>query len=273
MNRKKLLNFLRIIISWSFVGVVLIPFGMVVLNSLKTTQESARMNMKLPDKLHFENYMEVIEEGHMVRSFFNSLFIALFCVIIGITVSAMAAYVISRYKSKLNRFCFYFFFVGLIAPVNYVTTIRVMKWLHLINSYRGMILLNAALAIPFAVFLFHGFIITVPREIDEAGVIDGCGPASLFFRVVFPLLKPVTITAGVLTFISCWNDFITPLYILNDTRKWGMIISVYNFWGLYTSEWNLICAVIVLTLAPIMIVYILAQKYIIAGMTAGSVKG
>ena len=231
------------------------------------------MNMKLPDKLHFENYMEVIEEGHMVRSFFNSLFIALFCVIIGITVSAMAAYVISRYKSKLNRFCFYFFFVGLIAPVNYVTTIRVMKWLHLINSYRGMILLNAALAIPFAVFLFHGFIITVPREIDEAGVIDGCGPASLFFRVVFPLLKPVTITAGVLTFISCWNDFITPLYILNDTRKWGMIISVYNFWGLYTSEWNLICAVIVLTLAPIMIVYILAQKYIIAGMTAGSVKG
>ena len=90
---------------------------------------------------------------------------------------------------------------------------------------------------------------------------------------VFPLLKPVTITAGVLTFISCWNDFITPLYILNDTRKWGMIISVYNFWGLYTSEWNLICAVIVLTLAPIMIVYILAQKYIIAGMTAGSVKG
>ncbi len=270
MNRKKLLNFLRIIISWSFVGVVLIPFGLVVLNSLKTTQESARMNMKLPDKLHFENYLEVIEEGHMVRSFFNSLFIALFCVIIGITVSAMAAYVISRYKSKLNRFCFYFFFVGLIAPVNYVTTIRVMKWLHLINSYRGMILLNAALAIPFAVFLFHGFIITVPREIDEAGVID---PASLFFRVVFPLLKPVTITAGVLTFISCWNDFITPLYILNDTRKWGMIISVYNFWGLYTSEWNLICAVIVLTLAPIMIVYILAQKYIIAGMTAGSVKG
>ena len=76
-----------------------------------------------------------------------------------------------------------------------------------------------------------------------------------------------------LTFISCWNDFITPLYILNDSKKWGMIISVYNFWGLYTSEWNLICAVIVLTLAPIMVVYVFAQKYIIAGMTAGSVKG
>lgn len=273
MTKKKCLNMIRILFSWSFVGIVLIPFGLILLNSLKTTQDAARMNMKWPAKLEFGNYFQVMEEGNMIRSFFNSLFIATFCVIIGITVSAMAAYVISRYKSRLNRFCFYFFFVGLIAPVNYITTLRVMKFLNLTNTYRGMILLNSALAIPFAVFLFHGFIVTVPIEIDEAGVIDGCGPWSLFFRVVFPLLKPVTITAAVLTFISCWNDFTTPLYILNDSRKWGMIISVYNFWGLYTSEWNLICAVIVLTLAPIMIVYIFAQKYIIAGMTAGSVKG
>ena len=273
MSKKKGLNILRIVVSWAFVGTVLIPFGLIVLNSLKTTQESARMNMKWPAALEFGNYLEVIREGHMLRSFFNSLLIAVFCVIIGILASAMAAYVISRYKSRLNRFCFYFFFVGLIAPVNYITTIRVMKFLHLVNTYKGMVLLNAALAIPFAVFLFHGFIVTVPREIDEAGVIDGCGPVSLFFNVVFPLLKPVTITASVLTFISCWNDFITPLYILNDSKKWGMIISVYNFWGLYTSEWNLICAVIVLTLAPIMVVYVFAQKYIIAGMTAGSVKG
>jgi len=157
--------------------------------------------------------------------------------------------------------------------VIHIPLLNVMKFLGLVNTYRGMILLNAALAIPFAMFLFHGFIVTVPREIDEAGVIDGCGPLSLYFSIVFPLLKPVTITAGVLTFISSWNDFITPLYVLNDSKKWGMIISVYNFWGLYTSDWNLICAVIVLTLLPIMVVYIFAQKYIIAGMTAGSVKG
>lgn len=273
MSKKKWLEILRILVAWSFIGIVLIPIGLILLNSLKTTQEAARMNMQLPAKLMFENYIEVIRQSNMIRSFFNSLIISLFCVIIGILVSSMAAYVISRYKSKLNRFCFYFFFVGLIAPINYITTLRVMKFLNIMNTYRGMILLNAALAIPFAVFLFHGFIVTVPREIDEAGVIDGCGALSLYFRIVFPLLKPVTITASVLTFISSWNDFITPLYVLNDSKKWGMIISVYNYWGLYTSDWNLICAVIVLTLLPITVVYIFAQKYIIAGMTAGSVKG
>lgn len=273
MNKKKWMKILQIFAAWSFSGVVLVPIGLVLLNSLKTSQESARMNMKWPTGLEFKNYLQVIRQGNMIRSFFNSLIISLFCVIIGILVSSMAAYVISRYRSRLNRFCFYFFFVGLIAPINYVTTLRVMKFLDIVNTYRGMILLNAALAIPFAVFLFYGFIATVPREIDEAGIIDGCSPLSLYFKIVFPLLKPVTITASVLTFISCWNDFITPLYVLNDSKKWGMIISVYNFWGLYTSDWNLICAVIVLTLLPIMVVYVFAQKYIIAGMTAGSVKG
>lgn len=260
-------------IGWLLSLVVIVPFMIVLLNSLKTETDASLMNLSIPKSIQLQNYLEVITKGNMIRSFLNSLLISTLCVVLGIIVSAMAAFIISRNKSGFNRFCYYFFFIGLIAPVNYITTIKMLKVLHINNTYTGMILFNAALAIPFAVFLFTGFISTVPKEIDESGMIDGCSSLNLFFRIVFPLLKPVTITASILTFISSWNDFMTPLYILNQSEKWTMILSVYNFWGFYTAQWNLICSVIVLTLLPILIVYIFAQKYIIAGMTAGSVKG
>lgn len=260
-------------LGWLFSLIVIVPFLVVVINSLKTEAEANLMGLSIPDSIQLQNYIEVISKGNMVRSFFNSLLISTFCVLIGILVSAMAAFIISRNKSKFNRICYYLFFIGLIAPVNYITTIKTLKLLHINNSYTGVILFNSALAIPFAVFLFTGFISTVPKEIDESGTIDGCNSMNLFFRIVFPLLKPVTITASILTFISSWNDFMTPLYLLNQSQKWTMILSVYNFWGFYTAQWNLICSVIVLTLLPILIIYIFAQKYIIAGMTAGSVKG
>lgn len=260
-------------LGWILSLIVIVPFMVVVVNSLKTEAEANLMNLSMPKNIQLQNYIEVISKGNMVRSFFNSLLISTVCVLLGILVSAMAAFIMSRNKTRLNRFCYYLFFIGLIAPVNYITTIKTLKFLHINNSYTGIILFNSALAIPFAVFLFAGFISTVPKEIDESGTIDGCNSMNLFVRIVFPLLKPVTITASILTFISSWNDFMTPLYLLNQSQKWTMILSVYNFWGFYTSQWNLICSVIVLTLLPILIIYIFAQRYIIAGMTAGSVKG
>jgi raffinose/stachyose/melibiose transport system permease protein len=221
----------------------------------------------------FENYAAVFRDGNVLRSFFNSFCIAAFCVLIGIVVSAMAAFVIYRNRKAFHKVCFYLFFLGLIAPINYITTIRMMQVLRVINTYQGIILLYGAMAIPFAFFLFYNFMATIPGEIDEAAIIDGAHTGQLFFRVVFPLLKPVTITASLLTFISAWNDFITPLYVLNRSARWGMIISVYNYWGTYTHQWHLICAVIVLTLLPILVIYIVSQKYIIAGMTSGAIKG
>ena len=122
-------------------------------------------------------------------------------------------------------------------------------------------------------FLIHGFVAKVPVDLDEAAVIDGCGPIRLFFLVVFPMLKPAIATSAVLTFLNTWNEFVSPLYFLNKTEQWPMTLSVYNFFGMYFKDWNLVCADILLTSLPVLLVYLLGQRYIVSGMTAGAVKG
>ena len=126
--------------------------------------------------------------------------------------------------------------------------------------------------LPMAVFLYTGFIKTVPRELDEAAFIDGCGPVRLFYQIIFPLLKPVTMTIFILSFIGAWNDVMIPMFFSNS-GKWALPLTVYNFYGGYVKSWNYIFADIIITISPLLLVYIFAQKYVIAGMTAGAVKG
>ena len=154
----------------------------------------------------------------------------------------MASYVLSRRQTKLHNALYVYFFLGLIAPVNYVTTLFTLKFLHLQNTYTGIILEFGTLGIPFLVFLYYGFYDSIPKELDEAAVIDGCTPFQLFFRVIFPLLKPATITGLVLNFLGAWNDFVTPLYLLSDNKKLGMTNSIYNFFGEHFNDWNMIFA-------------------------------
>jgi len=229
--------------------------------------------MSLPSIARWGNYLEVVRTGHLVRAFFNSLLISSTSVAICIVVTSMASFILSRNRSRANRLIYNYFFLGLIAPLNYVTTIHVLKALHIQNTYAGIILVYATLGIPFAMFVYYSFVNSIPREIDEAAIIDGCGPARLFFRVIFPLLKPVTITALVLNFLGAWNDFVSPLYLLNRSDKLGMVNSIYNFFGMHQNEWNLIFANIILSILPILALYLFGQRYIVSGMTTGAVKG
>ena len=158
-------------------------------------------------------------------------------------------------------------------PVNYVALTKVMITLQLMNSRLGVILFYAATQISFSLFIFYGFAGRLPVELDEAAVIDGCGSFQLFFRIILPLLKPAVTTVIVLSFLNTWNDFISPLYFLGSSTKWPMTLSVYNFFGMYFKDWNLVCADIVLTSLPVLLVYLLGQKYIVAGIMSGAVKG
>ena len=158
-------------------------------------------------------------------------------------------------------------------PTNFVTLMKVMQITHLINTQFGVILLYAASSIPFNVFLIYAFVETLPRELDEAAIIDGCSPTRLFFSVIYPLLTPVLVTAGVLNLLGIWNEFLLPLYYLNRSAYWPMTLAVYNFFGQFESDWSLVSADIVLTILPVILVYLLAQRFILSGMTAGSVKG
>lgn len=261
------------IISLFISLIVLIPLVVLFLNSFKTSAEADKMALSLPTEWVFENYSTVIEQGKLVSSFFNGLLYATGSVVIIVIVVSLAAFVISRNMKGINRFLYYFIISGIAMPINNVSLMKVMQAFHLINTRGGIILLYAAINIPLSLFLAYGFIDTIPREIDEAAVIDGCTPWQLFTQVIAPLLKPIVSTLFVLDFMAIWNDFTMPLYYLNNSQKWPMTLAVYNFFGAFQNSWNLVAADIMLTLLPVLIVFVLGQKYIVGGVAAGSVKG
>jgi raffinose/stachyose/melibiose transport system permease protein len=215
----------------------------------------------------------VVDKGKLATSFLNSVFYATSSTVLGTLFAAMAAYVLSRNPTRLNRFLYFFLIMGIALPINFFTLTKIMQVTHLINTKAGIILLYTATQIPFAVFLIYGFIDSVPRELDEAAIIDGCGPVQLFFRIILPLLTPVLVTTGILNFLGVWNDFLLPLYYLNNSANWPMTLAVYNFFGQYQQSWNLVSADILLTILPVIAIYLVGQRFILSGLTTGAVKG
>ena len=261
------------VLAWCISLILLAPLVLILLNSFKTSQAASDMNLALPEAFQWSNYSVVIQKGKLTVTFFNSLLYSAGSVLLCTLLSAMASYVLSRNRSKLHQFLYYFIVLGIAMPINFVTLMKVMQFTGLINSRTGIILLYTAIQTPFNVFLIHSFVGKIPNDIDEAAIVDGAGPLRLFMVVILPLLKPVLVTVMVLTFLNTWNEFILPLYFLGNSSKWPMTLAVYNFFGMYAKDWNLVCADIVLTCLPVIVVYLLGQKYIVTGMTAGAVKG
>lgn len=253
--------------------VMFIPVYLVIVNSLKTKAQASSMGIGLPTALQWKNFATVIERGKLVTAFGNSMLYAVAATAIGVTLAALAAYVLSRNRTRANRFVYFFIIMGIAMPTNFVTLTKVMQSVHLINTQLGIILLYAATQIPFSVFLIYAFVQTLPRELDEAAIIDGCSPPRLFFSVIFPLLTPVLVTAAVLNLLGIWNEFLLPLYYLNRSTHWPMTLAVYNFFGQFQADWSLVSADVVLTILPVIIIYLLAQRFILSGMTSGAVKG
>ena len=272
-KRRKILTVIKGAILWILSILVFIPLLIILFNSFKTQGESVSMEFSLPTQWVAANYTEVLEKVNIFQAFSNSIIISVGTVLIATVGASLASDVMARRRTRLTKGCYLFFLVGLVAPLNMVPAVLVLQKLHLMNSLIGLILLYSALVIPFTVFLYYGFIGTVPREIDEAAIIDGCGPLTLFGRIIFPLLKPVTVTVIILNFMNAWNDFITPFYVMNASEKMPLTTIVYSFFGQFQRSWNLVCVIMVMILVPIIIVYAIGQKYIIAGMTAGAVKG
>ena len=231
------------------------------------------MGIDLPNSLNLANFSTVVDKGKLAISFLNSVFYASGSTILATLFAAMAAYVLSRNPTRLNRFLYFFLIMGIALPMNFFTLTKIMQVTHLINTKVGIIILYSATQIPFSVFLIYGFIDSVPRELDEAGIIDGCGPLQLFVRIILPLLTPVLVTTGILNFLGVWNDFLLPLYYLNNSANWPMTLAVYNFFGQYQQNWNLVSADILLTILPVIVIYLVGQRFILSGLSAGAVKG
>ena len=253
--------------------VMILPIYLVVVNSLKDSVQARAMGVEFPNSLHLDNYLTVIDEGKLGQAFTNSVLYTGLATILCILCATAAAFVMARNRTRLNRFWYFFLVMGIAIPLNYVTMTKVMQITHLVNSQLGMILLYAAFKLPFAVFVIYAFVHTVPREIDEAAVIDGCSPRQLFWSVMMPLLRPAWITVGILTFLDLWSEFVMPLYFLSSSSKWPMTLAVYNFFGIYEANWNLVSADVVLTILPVVMVFLIGQRYVMSGITTGAVKG
>lgn len=264
---------LKNILAWVASLLVIIPVLLVILNAFKADGETINMTLSLPKSWVVSNFSTVIEKGKLVRSFFNSMLYAGAGTILTLFFGSMSAYVFSRRRTKGMKLIYMYVVLGMVIPINYVTLTKTMITLGLTNTQPGIILLYMALQTPFTIFLIYGFVSKIPVELDEAAIIDGCNPIQLFVYIILPMLKSAIITAGVLCFLNCWNEFMMPLYFLHSSEKWPMTLAVYNFFGQYEMKWNLICSDVLLTCAPVLIVYLICQKYIVGGQTAGAVKG
>ena len=272
-KNKFIQNLLKNLLAWFASLLVLVPLALIVLNAFKGDGEAITMTMQLPKVWQFSNFATVIEKGKLLRSFLNSLLYAGTSTLITIVLAGMAAYIFSRRRSRGVGIFYMYVVLGMVIPVNYVTLTKIMQITHLINTAPGIILLYTAMQLPFSVFLIFGFVSKIPVELDEAAILDGCTPIQLFLEVILPMLKSAMITAGVLCFLNTWNEFIMPLYFLHSSEKWPMTLAIYNFFGQFEMNWNLICADVILTCLPVVLLYVTCQKYIVGGQTEGAVKG
>ncbi|MBY0117434.1 carbohydrate ABC transporter permease [Paenibacillus sp. FSL H7-0942] len=271
--RKRLASIGLNVLAWLLSLVVLIPFVVIVLNSFKSDAEAKVLKLTLPEKFIFENYKIVYEQGHLGGSFFNSLLHSGASSLLLVFVVAFSAFTLSRNHSRLSKFLYFFLILGITLPLNYIPLMEVMKSMGMINSHVGMILLYTAMGIPISLFITYAFVSNIPKELDEAAIMDGCNGIKLFLRIIVPLLTSVLVTVFVLNFLSVWNEFTAPLYMLNTVEMWPMTLAVYNFFGQFSAQWNLVSADIVLTSLPVLIVFLIGQKYIVGGLTSGAVKG
>ncbi|GIO40277.1 MULTISPECIES: carbohydrate ABC transporter permease [Paenibacillus] len=253
--------------------LILLPVMIMIIGSFKTSAEVLDFSLKFPKKWMFSNYMTVFREGGIGRAFLNSVVITGISSVINIVASSAASFILARRETKFANTLYMYFFMGLIAPMSTITTIRIVQWMGFYGSVTSVILIYASLNTAFSVFLYSGFIKTIPKALDEVAFLEGAGVFSVFFRIVTPLILPVNATVAIMVFMSVWNDITIPLYFLTDSSTWTMPLSIYNFYGKFSRDWNLIFANLVLTSLPVFILYLFGQKYIVSGLTAGAVKG
>ncbi|MFX3635048.1 MAG: carbohydrate ABC transporter permease [Candidatus Pristimantibacillus sp.] len=253
-----------------------VPLYFVIVNALKNPKDAALMNMKWPETIHiWENIVEVVQarDYMLFRAFYNSTLITVLAIVILVVISAMAGFVLQRRTDKATPFINFFVFAGLIIPPAVVPTIWVLQELGIFKTLTGIVAVEVALGFPFCVILFRGFMVGIPKEIDEAAVMDGYNKWRLFFGIILPLLKPVTATVVITQSVFIFNDFTNPLYFFPGADNATIQLTLYNFTSQFVSQWNLLFTNILLITIPLLVLFLIFNKKIVAGMTAGSVKG
>jgi raffinose/stachyose/melibiose transport system permease protein len=262
-------NLVLILVS----AAIIFPLLFLVNTSLKSSQEFLATPTTWTSSLHWENFAKAWQEAKLGRYFLNTVAYAIGAVTLICLVNVMAAYPLARGHFRGANALYLLFVSGLFMPGSLVPMIYLMKSVNLMNTAPGYVLLLTGGSIPLTILILTGFIRTVPREIDEAAVIDGCSYLRFIFTILVPLIKPALATVALLNSIGVWNDFIGPLIYLPDPAKRTLSSGLYVFFGQFSTNWTIVAASILIIVVPILVIYIFLQRYIVAGITTGAVKG
>ena len=258
--------------------VFIFPIYLVVINSFKSKFNIIGEPFSFPNEdtfVGFENYINGMESADIVGSFIRTLVITVGSVIAIVVLTSMTAWYITRVKSKFNKCVYYLFLFSMIVPFQMVMFTMTSVSINLgLNNIFGIIPVYLGFGAGLSVFMFSGFVKSLPKEIEEAAMIDGCSPIKTFFMVVFPILKPTAITVAILNAMWIWNDFLLPYLLLGSSEKTLSVAIQLTMQGAYGSiDWGGFMAMLVLAIIPIIAFYLACQKYIIKGVIDGAVKG
>lgn len=269
------------LLGWVIAVLTLFPMYIMVVNSFKGRAQIFTDTMGLPKSLDFSYYINAVGKMKFVQALYNSLFVTIISIIFIIIFSSMTAWVLVRHKTKTSNFILYMFVATMLIPFQSVM-IPLMQYMakwqikainfSMIDSHFGLIFMNIGFKLSLSVFLYHGFIKSIPVSLEEAAMIDGANKFQVFWRIVFPTLKPITVTVAILNVISIWNDYLLPSLVLRSPALRTIPLSTFYFFGEFTIQWNLAMAGLVLSIIPVIIFYLFSQKYIIKGVMAGAVK-
>ena len=253
-----------------------IPIYYLIVTTFKSPREATEGPLKLPEVWMIENYIEAWKNMEYPRALFNTVTITVLAVGIIVLVTSLAGYALARTKTKWGNRFFLLFLAGLMVPfqMNIVSLFKIVKSVGLMNTIWAVILVDVAINVPQGIFLFKEFIeSSVPKELEEAAEIDGCSVIQKFFVIVLPLLKPVIATVVIIVTLNVWNEFMTPLLFIQGRENDVILQEVSRNIGQFSTDWTALFPMLMLGVAPLMIFYIFMQKYIIAGVSAGAVKG
>ena len=267
---------LRNIILLCGLILILFPLWLVLINSFKTLEEAGKNFFALPSRLNFDNYRELFANSNYWIFLRNSLKITVISIILILILVPSISYAIARnFNKKYYKTIYYYLLLGLFIPSQVVLlpVTKMMSKLNMLN-HGGLILLYAAFSLTQGVFLFVNYIRGLPYEIEESAQIDGCSVFQTYVRIVLPLVKPMISTLLLMDVLWIWNDFMLPLLILNRTQEiWTLPLFQYNFKTEYSFNYTMAFTAYLLAMLPMLIIYCMGQKYIVKGLTAGSVKG
>lgn len=270
----KLAQWLLLITTIITTIIIIFPVFFAFMSAFKTNGEILADPLALPTQLVFDNFSRLFEETNFVRSFLNSVIITVASLVLIVLIIPMAAYPLARQKGKFYNFMYIFFIMSFMIPFQtyMIPLFEQLKAFGLTGNLYGVIIQYIAFSVSLSVLLYTGFIRGIPRELEEAAEIDGANKFQTFWKIIFPLVTPTTVTILVLQGLGIWNDFLLPLLVMSGMEVKTINVEIYQFVGLYSAQWGILFAGTVVAMLPMIIFFTFAQRYFVKGITAGAVK-